>query len=44
MTITLRCLDCGFCISLTLAQRERIDAVAESLSCGQCRCRRWAPA
>lgn len=44
MTITLRCLDCGFRISLTLADRERVDAVAESLSCGHCRCRRWAAA
>jgi hypothetical protein len=44
MTITLYCLDCGFRVSLTLAEREQTAAVAGSLSCGQCRCRRWAAA
>jgi hypothetical protein len=42
MTITLHCLDCGFRFSLTLAQRDLAGAVAASLSCGQCGCRRWA--
>lgn len=40
MTITLHCLDCGFRISVTLAPNTGADEV--SLSCGQCRCRRWA--
>jgi DNA-directed RNA polymerase subunit RPC12/RpoP len=44
MTITLHCLDCGFRFSLTLGQRERLDAVAGSLSCGHCGSRRWAAA
>ena len=44
MTITLYCLGCGFRISLTLAEREPMELVAGSLSCGHCRCRRWAAA
>jgi len=44
MTITLHCLDCGFRFSLTLATGATPDDVAGSLSCGQCRCRRWAAA
>ena len=44
MTITLHCLDCGFRLSLTLATGATPDDVAGSLSCGQCRCRRWATA
>lgn len=44
MTITLHCLDCGFRFSLTLAAGAPTDDVAGSLSCGQCRCRRWAAA
>lgn len=44
MTIMLSCLDCGFRFSLTLPQREPTEALTGSLSCGQCRCRRWAAA
>lgn len=44
MTITLRCLDCGFRLSLTLARNETTDALPDALSCGQCRCRRWGVA
>lgn len=44
LTITLHCLDCGFRFSLTLAAGAPTDDVAGSLSCGQCRCRRWAAA
>lgn len=44
MTITLHCLDCGFQFPLTIGQREQAAAVAESLSCGQCGCRRWTAA
>jgi hypothetical protein len=44
MIITLHCLDCGFRFSLTLATGAAPDDVAGSLSCGQCRCRRWAAA
>jgi len=44
MTIMLSCLDCGFRFSLTLAQREPAETLTGSLSCGQCRCRRWAAA
>ncbi len=44
MTITLHCLDCGFRFSLTLGQPEAAASVADSLSCGQCGCRRWAVA
>ncbi len=43
MTITLYCLDCGFRFSLTLATGAIPDD-AGWLSCGQCRCRRWAAA
>lgn len=41
MTITLHCLDCGFRLSVTVAGVESPEAVADTLSCGQCRCRRW---
>lgn len=44
MTITLRCLDCGFRLCLTLARSEATDILTDALSCGQCRCRRWAAA
>ena len=44
MIITLHCLDCGFRFSLTLTTGATPDDVAGSLSCGQCRCRRWAAA
>jgi hypothetical protein len=44
MTITLHCLDCGFRFSLTLPRPESAESVVSSLSCGQCRCRRWAAA
>ncbi len=44
MTVTLQCLDCGFQFTVTLPRPEASGAVAESISCGHCRCRRWAPA
>jgi DNA-directed RNA polymerase subunit RPC12/RpoP len=44
MTVTLQCLDCGFQFTVTLPRPEESGAVAESISCGHCRCRRWAPA
>ena len=42
MTIVLHCLDCGFRFSVTVGQPEDRGAVAGSLSCGQCGCKRWA--
>jgi hypothetical protein len=44
MRITLHCLDCGFHFSVTMPAREGVEAVAGSLSCGQCGCRRWVVA
>jgi hypothetical protein len=41
MTITFCCLDCGFRISLSLAGPAAADRAVGSLSCGQCRSRRW---
>jgi hypothetical protein len=43
MTIILCCLGCGFRISLSLAG-PAAELAAGSLSCGQCRCRRWTAA
>jgi hypothetical protein len=42
MTITLHCLDCGFRLSVTLPAHAPAGEPASALSCGQCRCRRWA--
>jgi hypothetical protein len=44
MTIVLHCLDCGFRLSVTFSQPDAAGAVAGTLSCGQCGCRRWAAA
>jgi hypothetical protein len=41
MTITLHCIDCGFRLSVTLPPHESAAALAETLSCGHCRSRRW---
>jgi hypothetical protein len=42
MTITLHCLDCGFRFSLTVTRRDAAATQTDTLSCGQCGCRRWA--
>jgi hypothetical protein len=44
MSVTLQCLECGFQITVTLPKPEEAWAIAESISCGHCRCRRWVPA
>jgi hypothetical protein len=42
MLITLHCLDCGFRFSITVPPQSDRAAMAASLSCGQCGCRRWS--
>lgn len=44
MTITLHCKDCGFSLSVTVPTHEAAGTVADSLSCGHCRSRRWVAA
>ncbi len=44
MRITIHCLDCGFRLSVTLPASDTAQTVIDSLSCGQCGCRRWSAA
>jgi hypothetical protein len=44
MTLTLHCLDCGFQFTVTVAPSVPAESIAGSISCGHCRCRRWAAA
>jgi hypothetical protein len=44
MTVTLQCLECGFQFTVTVPLPDTAGTLAESISCGHCRCRRWAAA
>jgi hypothetical protein len=41
MTVTLRCLNCGFSFTVTYPD-SRADASYTPVACGHCRCTRWS--
>jgi hypothetical protein len=42
MTITLRCLNCGFSFTVTAVAPEPADESTRPVACGHCRCTRWS--
>jgi hypothetical protein len=42
MTITLRCLNCGFSFTVTYSAADADRETAPALACGQCRSTHWA--
>jgi hypothetical protein len=41
MTVTLRCLNCGFSFIVTYPEQRGDDAITP-VACGHCRCTRWS--